>query len=150
MDWLIWVIIAILAGLVIWNFTRRRTSGAMNMDIVMGILANVEDSIRTIEIRLADPEGKYKFQNASWRVFGKKITFLSPELQASLNEGFTMIDEFNRRIDEARRNKSMQTLRDMPVAQLKGPLLKSKEGLQAWIRSQSDKELNKRRGCMGF
>jgi hypothetical protein len=149
-DWTVWVFFLIIAALLVWNFTRRRKSGSMNLDIAMGILSNADDCIRMIEIRLADPQSKMKFQNASWRAFNKKIDFLGPELVAVLNEAFGMVDDFNQRIDTARKNKMMSTLQDMPVANLKAPMHKAKEGLAAWIKTGYRDEIKNRRGCLGF
>jgi hypothetical protein len=149
-DWSIWVVFILIAGLLVWNFTRRRKSGGMNLDVALGIISNVEDCIRTIEIRLADPQSKKKFQDASWRAFSKRTAFLGPELVATLTEAFTLVADFNQRIDTARKNKMMATLQDMPVESLKAPMLKAKAGLQAWMKSGYQDELKNRRGCMGF
>jgi hypothetical protein len=149
-DWTIWIILILIIGLFVWSFTRRRKSGGMNLDIALGILANVEDCLRAIEVRLADPQSKQKFQNASWRAFGRRLTFLNPETLAALTEAFTIVDEFNQRIDTARKNRMLSTLQDMPVEKLKAPLLKAKEGLNAYLKMGHEDELKNRRGCLGF
>lgn len=149
-DWTLWIFFLLIAALLVWNFTRRRKSGSMNLDIAMGILSNVEDCIRMIEIRLADPQSTMKFQNASWRAFNKKIDFLGPELVAVLNEAFGMVDEFNQRIDTARKAKMLSTLQDLPVEKLKAPMHKAKEGLASWIKTGYQNEIKNRRGCLGF
>jgi hypothetical protein len=149
-DWTVWIFFILIAGLLVWNYTRRRKSGSMNLDVAIGILSNIEDCIRTIEIRLADPQSKKKFQTASWRAFGKKLGFLNSDLGTTITEAFTLAEDFNQRIDTARKNKMMSTLQDMPVESLKAPMLKAKEGLVAWIKTGSQDELKNRRGCMGF
>jgi hypothetical protein len=149
-DWVIWVILLLFIGIFVWSFTRRRASGGMNLDIALGVLSNVEDCLRTIEVRLADPQSKQKFQNASWKVFNKKLDFLKPETILALNQAFTMVDEFNQRIDTARKSKMMGTLQDMPVDKLKAPMLKAREGLSAYVKGNHEDELKKRRGCLGF
>ncbi len=148
-DWTTWLFIALIAGLLVWNITRRRKSGNMNLDIAMGILANVEDCLKTIEIRRADPESKKKFQNASWKAFGGKIGFLDPDLVTILTEVFNKVEDFNQRIDTARKNKMLSTLQGLPVESLKAPMLKAKEGLMAWLKTAYQDQSKNRRGCMG-
>ena len=149
-DWTTWIIIALIAGLLVWNVTRRRKSGSLNLDIAMGIMANIDDCLRTIEVRLAEPQSKKKFQNAAWRAFNKKIGFLSSDLVATLTEAFTMVEDFNQRIDTARKNKMLSTLQDLPVEKLKAPMLKAKEGMTAWLKTGYTDQMKNRRGCMGF
>jgi hypothetical protein len=149
-DWTVWGFFILIAALLVWNFTRRRKSGGMNLDIAMGILANVEDCLKTIEIRLADPLSNKKFQNASWKAFGKKTGFLNSDLQSTLTEAFGLVEDFNHKINTARKNKMMSTLQDLPVETLKVPMLKAKEGLAAWVKSSYQEEQKNRRGCMRF
>jgi len=149
-DWIWWVVLILIAAWLVWSITRRRKSGSMNLDIAMGILSNVEDCIRMIEIRKADPQSKYKFQNASWKAFNKRLDFLSPELVAVLNEAFGLVDEFNQRIDLARKTKTLSSLEDLPVEKLKAPMYKAKEGLAAWMKTSYQDQYKNRRGCLGF
>jgi hypothetical protein len=149
-NWTVWVFFVLIAGLLVWNFTRRRANGSNNLDVATGILANIEDCLKVIEVRLADPQSKKKFPNAAWRAFGKKVGFLSSDLGTTLNEAFSMVEEFNQRIDAARKSKTMSTLQDLPVEKLKAPMLKAKEGIVAWMKTGYKDELNNRRGCMGF
>lgn len=144
-----WLVFLALAILLFWNFTRRN-SGGTNVEVAISIQANVNDCLKTIDIRLADPLSKRKFQVANWKAFGKKTGFLSSELGGILNEAFTIAIDFNQKIDAARKNNRLSDLRDLPVENLRGPMLKAKEGLAAWMRTESKDELNNRRGCMGM
>ncbi|HSW56981.1 MAG TPA: hypothetical protein VLH15_01105 [Dehalococcoidales bacterium] len=145
-----WLFIGLIVALLVWNITRRRKSGGMNVDIAMGILANIDDCLRTIEAHLVDPKSTKKFANASWKAFGKKTGFLNPELAARLAEVFAKVEELNQRIETARKTKMLSTLEGMPLESLKAPLLKAREGLMAWIKTAGQDELKGRRGCLGF
>jgi hypothetical protein len=153
-QWLPWVLILLMLGIIIWNYFRRRKGGQMTYDMAMGVYANVEDCLRTVEVRLSDPLSKKKFAMASWHAFSKQMNFLNPELLNTLTEAFTLAEECNRRIDEARKSNTMNTmssLQDLPLERLKTLMLKGREGLMLWLRNaQSSESQNTRRGCMGL
>jgi hypothetical protein len=111
-SWIEGLLFLIVAGLLVWSVSRRKTGGT-NVEVAMAILSNIQDCLKTIDIRLADPQSKKKFQDSYWNAFAKKTGFLSSDLVATLNEAFSLANDLNQRIDVARKNNMMSTLQDI-------------------------------------
>jgi predicted nucleic acid-binding Zn-ribbon protein len=151
-DWTQWIYIIVIAAMVIWSFMRRRKSGNTKVDAAVAVLANVNDNLRVLQERMNNWQSRKKFQTKSWQMYQDKLDSLDPALMSALNTAFVLADEFNARIDIARRNNMMATLQDMQLEKLQGPLMKSKEGLIEWLKTayQNDSSMNQRRGCLGM
>jgi hypothetical protein len=61
-----------------------------------------------------------------------------------------MANDLNQRIETARKNNTLSTLQDLPVEKLRAPMLKAKEGLSVWIRTEGKDEANNRTGFLGM
>jgi hypothetical protein len=151
-DWTQWIYIIVLFALVVWSFMRRRKSGNTNADFAIAVLAEVNDNLRVVQERMNNWQSKKKFQLGVWRRYENKLNFLDSSIASSLNAAYTLADEYNARIDNARKNHMMATLQDMQLEKLQEPLMKSKEGLIAWLKVayQTDTKSNPRRGCLGM
>ena len=151
-QWSQYIIFLVLILFILWSFTRRRKSRTTKVDAAMGILSNVNDNLKSWKSRLTDWQSKKKFQTAGWKYYKNRLEFLDASLVTSINEAFTLAEDFNMRIDSAKKNKVMATLQDMPVDKLRVPLTKSKDGLMVWLKAnlQSELQNNKRRGFFGF
>jgi hypothetical protein len=151
-DYTTWLLLVLIFGLLIWNLTRRRRTGNTNLDAALAVLTDVNHNLKVMEERLTNWQSKKKFQIKGWRMYKDKLGFLDTDLNSSLNESFALADEFNARIETARKNQALYTLQDMQVERLRGPLTKSKEGLVNWLRSayEAEQQNGTRRGCMGF
>jgi hypothetical protein len=110
----------------------------------------VDSDLKIVEARMSDPQSKKKFQTSAWKSYKEKLTFLDANTTSALNTAFDMAEEFNSRIDVARKSNSLATLQDMPVEKLKAPLTTGKEGLVAWLKRSVDTEQQSNRGCRGF
>jgi hypothetical protein len=150
-SWQDYVFIILLLGVLVWSMTRRKRAGNSPGDAAIGILGDVNMNLKLLDERMTNYNSKKKFQTGSWKLYRNKLTFLDPTLFSSISESFTLAEDFNSRIDSARKNKIMATLQDMPLEKMRGPLNKSKEGLTTWLRTsyQSEAQTNQRRGC-GF
>lgn len=151
-DWSQYIIFLALAVFLVWSYTRRRKMGTPKVDTAIAILTNVNDNFQVMENRLSNWQSKKKFQTGAWKYYKGKVEFLDSSLITSLNESFVLAEDFNSRIDSARKNKVMATLQDMPVEKMREPLNKSKEGLVAWLRAnlQTEIQSKKRRNFLGF
>jgi len=151
-EWSQYIIFIVIILLLVWSFMRRRRTASPKLDAVVGIISDVSQNLRILEERLTDWKSPKKFKTGAWRFYQDKVTFLDTELLAVLREAFTLAEDFNARIDSARKNHILSTLQDMPVERLRGPLMRSKEGLTAWLRANMETEMqgSKRRGLFGF
>jgi hypothetical protein len=152
-EWTQYIFIVLIVLFLIWNIVRRRKVGNTNLDAAAGVLSEVNDNLRIMEERMANWQSKKKFKTSFWKNYSSRLDFLDQELKSKLNEAYAMADDFNARIDSARKNNSMPLLQDMQVSRLRDPLMKSKEGLVTWLRTnyQAEAQNNPRRGgCMGM
>jgi hypothetical protein len=148
----IWILIAVLVALLIWNLTRRRKSSNSNLDAALGVISNIESNQKVVEARAADYQSKKKFQTGMWRIYKDKLTFLPADLVTNLTQAFAMAEDFNSRIDNARKSNSMATLQDMPLDKFRVLLSQCREGIVTWLKTgyQNDQQNSARRGCLGF
>jgi hypothetical protein len=151
-DWTTWIFIALIVFLLFWNISRRRKSGNVNLDMAVAVFTDVNNNLKGLEERVNNWQSKKKFSTRSWNTYREKMGFLDSSLTAYLNESFTMMEDFNARIEMARKSQTMSTLQDMPLERLREPLTKSKEGLITWLKTtyETEQQNNPRRGCMGF
>jgi hypothetical protein len=150
-NWTDYIFIVVVVLLLIWSLTRRRRStGNSNIDAVGGVLTEVDTNLRILDERMTNWQSKKMFQTRAWKTYRDRLQFLEPSLTSSINESFALVEEFNSRIDSARKNRAMATLQDMPLEKLKEPLNKSKEGLITWLKANYQTQTNQRRGCSGF
>jgi hypothetical protein len=152
-DAITWVLIGVIIALLIWNVYRRRgRRGNINLDAAMAVLGNVNDNLKIMDEHLANWQSTRKFKTNSWVIYKNKMGFLGTDLVNDIDESFTIAQDFNSRIDEARKSKVMSTLQDMQVEKIREPLTKGKEGLVAWLKTSYEQEQkdNPRRGCMGY
>jgi hypothetical protein len=150
-NWQDYIFIILLLAVLVWSMTRRRRAGNSPGDAAIGILGDVNMNLKILDERMTNWNSKKKFQTSGWKLYKDRLAFLDPALFSSISESFTLVEDFNSRIDSARKNKVMATLQDMPLEKMRGPLTKSKEGLTSWLRTsyQSEAQTNQRRGC-GF
>jgi hypothetical protein len=151
-QWVQYLFIGLIVLLLIWNIMRRRRSGNSNMAAATAVLENINENLRILEERLSNYQLKNKFQTGSWKAYKDRMGFLGTELTAKLNETFTLADDFNMRIEAAKKSNNMSTLQDMQVERLREPLTKSKEGIVAWLKMNYtlETQMNPRRGCSGM
>jgi len=144
------VIIALLVVFLIWTYLRRRSTGSLKVDAVEGILKDIAENTQIMEERLSNPQSDRKFQISNWKRFKSKLGFLEEPELASVNEVYTLITEYNERIELARKNHTLAALQDLQVGKLREPLTESKNGLSDWLRMNRRKELETRnRGGFG-
>jgi preprotein translocase subunit SecF len=151
--WEQYIFIIVIVLLLVWSMTRRKKkSGNTNIDAVGGVLSDVDANQKILAERMTNWQSKKKFQTRSWRMYSDRLTFLESSLISSINETFALAEDFNARIDTAKKNRAMATLQDMPLEKLRAPLNKSREGLTLWLRTnyQSAAQTNQRSGCSGF
>ncbi len=147
-----WIILIIIAILLVWTFFRRKSSATPKLDTAIGIITDVNNNLRLVEVRQADPVSKKKFSDGNWRRNQDRVEFLDAAVVTALKDAFTMVEEFNSKIDVAKKNNTLSTLRDLPLEDLKGLLTTSKKGLAEWLKANMQSELQntKRRTWLGF
>ncbi len=134
-SWVEYLFLILVLVLLVWRFSRRQRSSSSNIDGASTVLADINANLQVIDEWMTKRQSKRKFQTRGWRSYKDKVVFLDPPIASALDGAFTLAEDFNIRIDSARRYKAMATLQDMPVESLREPFTKGKEALVFWIRA---------------
>ena len=147
-----WYILIPLVILIVFTFFFRRRRGAERTDaeIAGSLFQDVNNNLRLVE-SISSGGRPSKFKTDSWKRNSEKIDFLDASLRGDLADTFTLAETFNQEIEAAKKYKSSTYLTTINVDKLNGPLTKSKQGLEGWLKvnMQHQGPDAGRRGCMG-
>ncbi len=131
-------------------FLRRRTMEKTELGKIVTLLSEINQNLKIIDA-FSFHLGVKKFKTDSWQRNKTRLDFLGERLQATLANAFGMAEEFNQRIDEAKKYKSSSYLASIEVDKLKDATAKSKQELEEWFQENKDKKelLPKKRGLFG-
>jgi hypothetical protein len=146
-QWLIPLIIIIVLSFVM---RRRRPAEKTPQDIASSLLMDVVANQRALE-KFETQKRPKKLQFGSWQRNSEKIDFLEPSLRSTLADTFRQIEDFNLRVESAKMYKSTSYLFGVNVEKLQGPLAKSREGLEEWLKANIEQAGPGagRQGCLG-
>lgn len=146
-----WMLIIPLIIIIVYTlFFRRRKAEGTQMEIASSLFFDISENLRIAEGFGLQKRPK-KFRTGSWQRNSEKVGFLETSLLSDLDEVFTLAESFNQEIDAAKKQRSNIYLSGVDVHKIEGPLTKSKEGLQQWMKTnmqQAGPDAG-RRGCMG-
>ncbi|MFC1932990.1 hypothetical protein ACFLXU_05110 [Chloroflexota bacterium] len=127
-------IIAAVIGLILLQlFLRKRKPETTHQEIVQSLLSEVKLNHALAESYHLQQKPK-KFETVSWQRNKNKLDFLSHSLQVVLSDTFMVAEDFNQQIDAAKKYKSASYMVNVNVDKIKGPLAKSKQGLEEWLQ----------------
>ncbi len=131
-------LIASIVGLILLQIflRRRRKPETTHPEIVQSLLSEVKLNQALVETFNLRQKPK-KIETVSWQRSKDKLGFLDSSLQVALSDAFTMAEDFNQQIDAANKHKSASYMASVNMDRLKGPLAKSKEGLEQWLMSKT-------------
>ncbi|MFC2025471.1 hypothetical protein ACFLTG_03580 [Chloroflexota bacterium] len=126
------IVLAIGLALLQIFFIRKRKPAVTQQGIIQSLLSDIRVNQALVENYhlLKKPE---KFEAVSWQRSKSKLDFLSQSLQGVLSDTFTPIEDFNQQIEAARKHKSTSYMVNVDVGKVKGPLAKSRQGLEEWL-----------------
>ncbi len=146
-----WMFIIPLIIIIMWSlFFRKRRAEGTSTEIASSIFFEVSENLRIVA-DFSTQKRPRKFRTGSWKRNRDKLGFLDPSLQDALSDAFNLAENFNQSIDAAKKQKSNIYLSGIDVHKIEGPLNKSKDGLQEWIKAnmQQGGPQAGRPGCMG-
>ncbi len=126
------IIVAIIGLILLQVFFRRRKPATTHLEIAQSLLTEVKLNQALAENYYLRQKPK-KFETVSWRMNKNKLDFLGHELQVVLSDVFMVAEDFNQQIDAAKKYKSASYMVNVNVDKIKGPLDKSKQGLEQWL-----------------
>jgi len=133
------IILAVLVLLLLQYFFWRPKPERTQQEIAHSLLSEVKLNQGVAAIFSLRDKPK-KFEVTSWLRNKNRLDFLGESLQSTLVETFAMVEDFNRHIDAAKKQRSTSYMDSFSVDKLKGPLAKSKEGLEEWFLINTGKK----------
>ena len=133
------VLIPLILIILFQVFLKKRKGEKTPLEIVGSLLLEINQNQKLMEAFLFQWQAK-KFSTGSWQRNKNRLDFLAQSLQTALSDAFSLAEDFNRQIDNAKKYKSSSYLANVNVEKLREPLTRSKQGLEAWLQSNSDKE----------
>jgi len=146
-----WTIIIPIIILIVLSVVmrRRRPAEKTEPEIVGSLFLDVNENLRLMG-RFSLQGRPKKFRTDSWKRNSEKVGFLAQSLRDTLSQAFALAEDFNQRIDRARKERASVYLTGIDVHRLEAPLTESKKGLEEWIRANMPLDTGAgRRGCMG-
>ncbi len=151
MDWQTLILLVLIIALLVWSFTRRRRPANDNLGMVVAVIMDIDYDLKIAAERAKNYQSGKTFRTAAWTRNHTKLGFLSSDLNTQMSESFALLDDFNSRIQSAKKSKSFATLQDLPLDKASESLNKSRAGLVDWLRtSDAAKAQEGRRGCLGM
>ena len=144
------IILIPLILLILFNmFFRRRRGERTQPEIAISLLSEVAINQQLVDA-FAEKSQVKKFRTGSWQRNKDKLDFLDQKVRDDLAKTFSMAEEFNRAIDNARKFKSSSYLMGVPADKLKESLTHSRQGLEEWFQANQDQQMMTpgRRGCL--
>ena len=130
------VIIPLILLVVFQIFTRKRRAERTLQEVVTSLLNEVNHNQKLMEAFLVKWQIK-KFKTDSWKRNKNRIDALGQSVQTALADTFELAEDFNRQMENAKKNKSTSYLANINMDKLKGLLVKSKQALEEWLMSKT-------------
>ena len=147
MDWdeignIFFYLVPLVLFLVFNIVFRKQQEQKRREAVVKSLLSEIDYNYKLIDSFSLRWQTK-KFKTATWERNKNKIDYMEGEgLYFSLVNAYEIIEGFNREIDMAKKYNSTSYLVNIEVERLKGPLERSRQGLQEWIEmSKARKEI---------
>ena len=127
-----WVfIVTIIIILILISLTRRRGGAAKYPEIVQSLLFDVRinQGLAKYFLELKKPR---RFENSNWMMNKERIGFLGESLKLMLKETFTLAEEYNKQIKEAKKARS-DSYKTIDLTRFKELLDKCRQELEDWM-----------------
>jgi hypothetical protein len=137
-SWLLIVVAGII--LILFSLMRRRRGPDKYPEVVQALLYDVRLN-QALAAGFLHIDKPHRFENTNWQMNKDKIGFLGESLKLMLRESFTLVEEFNKKIMEAKRAKS-DSYKTIDLTRFKELLDKCRQELEDWmVQKTGQKEL---------
>lgn len=136
--WLLMLSIAIVV--LLFSLLRKRGGPSKYPEVVQYILYDIKLNqalVDTFQQRIKPR----RFENVNWQMNKTKISFLGESLKEALKETFSLVDEFNKQIQAAKKART-ESYKSLDLTHFKDLLTKCRQELEDWMVSTTgQKEL---------
>jgi hypothetical protein len=149
MDWQSVVVLAIVIFALIWLVMRLRgrSRNPGKLQITMGLISNINDDLKILNSKKNNPQNMQKFKVGGWNSYQEHLSFLEPETVTALKDTFTVLTDYNTKI-EAVRNAPGMPLPEISLDSVRESMIKGRAGLATWIQQNINREAT--RGMFGW
>ncbi|MBI2852011.1 MAG: hypothetical protein HYX84_02745 [Chloroflexi bacterium] len=141
MDWgniagnVLFILLVIGLGILVFLMRAKRYPERTRLDLMRNLYFAVRLNL-TLTQYLDRTRKPKMFEIASWQANKDRLGFLSKPTQNSMLEAFTLAEDYNRRMKNARRQKAEDPLAGIDTDKLKEPLTVARQGLEDWFQVQ--------------
>ncbi|MFH1169415.1 MAG: hypothetical protein V1691_01845 [Chloroflexota bacterium] len=142
------IVIVLLLALNI--FMRKRRQEGSKLGMVSTIYSDVDKNGKLAE-SFSYHWQSARFRTAAWAKNREKVSFLPQDLMSTVSKVFDMADQFNQRLDAAKRSKSDSYLAGIELDKIKEPAAKARQGLREWFQANvnNPEYMPRKRGLFG-
>lgn len=136
-----WILIITLGIiLILVSLVRRRGGAAKYPEVVQSLLYDIRFN-QGLSAHLFELEKPRRFENTNWLMNKEKIGFLGEQLKLMLKETFALVEEYNKQIKAAKKDKS-DSYKTIDLTRFKELLDKCRQELEDWmIQKTGSKDL---------
>ena len=127
--WVLLITMAII--LILVSLVRRRGGVAKYPEVVQGLLYDIRFN-QGLSAHLFELKKPRRFENTNWMMNRDKIGFLGEQLKLMLKETFALVEEYNKQIKAAKKDKS-DSYKAIDLTRFKELLDKCRQELEDWM-----------------
>lgn len=128
---------ALIIGLLLLQyFFWKPRPDAARREIVQSLLTEVKLNLALVGVFNIKQKPRM-FEVTAWQRNKGKLDFLHESLQVNISDACNLIEDFNQKIEAAKKAKESNYMVDIKVNKLKEPLSRSEEGLKQWLQTNT-------------
>ena len=129
------LVIAGMVALIAFSIVmrRKRSSGNPLMDVAR-IMIDLNRNEKLADKFSSTSSRVKKFKTGAWRKKKDKVGFLGESIMTNLSAVFGMAEEYNTRIEQARKTNNTSYLVGIDVSKLREPVATSRQQLRVWFQ----------------
>jgi len=125
------VVLSLILIIAMFSFLRGRGSTRQHPEIVQFLLYDVKMNQSLVTAFHMYETPPRKFEKSNWEINKNRMAFLDDSLKETLRMTFAMVEDVNKDIKLARKNKTSH--QSINVSQLVEPLATCRKGLEDWM-----------------
>lgn len=127
------IVMIVTMVIVVILFSLFRGKGAVRHkpEVVQFVLFDVKMN-QALASAFYDRKKIRGFERTNWEINKSKISFLGESLKDTLRSTFALVEELNAEVKAVKKDKTRDR-REVDVSKLTEPLVKCREGLEAWL-----------------
>ena len=132
-------IIPVLVFIIFNVLMRKQQEQKRRLGVVKSLLAEIDHNQKLLEAFLLQWQYK-KFKTGHWQRNKDKLDYIDQGLRTTLTGTYGIVEDFNKEIETAKKQKSSSYLAGIKMDRLREPLAKSRQGLEERYALNKDRK----------